>query len=376
MEKRLFKGGLHEVSLLGLGAMRLPKVEGMGEKIDFEKAQEIVDYAYAHGVNYYDTAYVYHAGESESFIGPALSKYPRESYFLATKMPLWEANSREDLERIFQTQLERTQAGYIDFYLMHALNAPNFKKAEELGLYDFMKEKQAEGLIRYIGFSFHDSPEVLENIASAHEWDFAQIQFNYLDYTAQNAKRQYEILEEHNIPTIIMEPVRGGALASPCAEANEIFKAARPRMSVASWAIRFAASFPNVLVVLSGMSNMEQIKDNVSTMTNFEYITDSDKETIEKALDAYRRRDVVPCTGCRYCMDCPAGVDIPGVFSVFNTSYAIDRNGEAFKESYYALPETALADKCVDCKKCMSHCPQSISIPERLAAIRDIAAKL
>lgn len=374
MQKRTFKG--KSVSLLGLGTMRLPKVEGMGEKIDFEKAQEIVDYAYAHGVNYYDTAFPYHAGESESFIGPALSKYPRDSYFLATKMPLWEVNSYEDFGRIFNIQLERTKAGYFDFYLMHALNRPNFEKAEKLGLYDFMREKQKKGLVRYVGFSFHDSPEVLEHIVSSRNWDFAQIQFNYLDYEQQNAKRQYEILEEHHIPTVIMEPVRGGALASPCEKANEIFKAAAPDKSVASWAIRFAASFPNVLTVLSGMSNMEQIEDNVATMTDFKYIDDKDRETIALALDAYRKKDVVPCTGCRYCMDCPAGVDIPGVFKIYNDSYAVERDGETFKAAYSALTPSARADSCVGCKKCMTHCPQSIKIPEKMAQIKDAAAKI
>jgi hypothetical protein len=357
---------------LGLGTMRLPKIEGEGEKIDFEKAQEIVDYAYSHKINYFDTAFPYHNGESESFIGPALSKYPRESYYLATKMPLWEVKDASDFERIFNIQLQRTSAGYFDFYLMHAMNRDNFKKAVELDLYGFMKKKQSEGLIRFIGFSFHDSPEVLEEIAEKYEWDFAQIQFNYLDYEQQNAKRQYEILEEHSIPAIIMEPVRGGSLASLCEKADEIFKSASPDKSIASWAIRYAASFPNVLTVLSGMSNMEQIKDNVSTMDSFKPIDEKDSLTIAAALDAYKKKDVIPCTGCRYCIDCPMGIPIADIFSAYNTYYAIEQKLDDFKESCNALQG---ADKCIGCKKCMSHCPQSIKIPEKLSLIVDILSK-
>lgn len=375
MEYRSFKNGLHSISLLGLGTMRLPKIEGQGEKIDFEKAQEIVDYAYSHGINYFDTAFPYHGGESESFIGPALSKYPRDSYFLATKMPLWEVKDASDFERIFNIQLERTGSGYFDFYLMHAMNRANFEKAVKLDLYGFMKKKQAEGLIRFIGFSFHDTPDVLAEMTDKYEWDFAQIQFNYLDYELQDAKRQYEILAEKHIPIIVMEPVRGGTLASPCEKSNEIFKEARPDKSIASWAIRYAASFPDILTVLSGMSNMEQIEDNVATMTDFEYIGESDAETIALALDAYKKKDVIPCTGCRYCMDCPMGVDIPGVFKIYNTFYAVEQDIKSFTEHYESLPSEAHAASCVSCGKCMTHCPQFIKIPEKMALINGILSK-
>ena len=316
MEMRQYRDTGVEVSLLGMGCMRLPKLDPEKPDIDYVKAQEIIDYAYSHGVNYFDTAYVYHGGQSESFIGQALKKYPRESYFLATKMPIWCVKKQEDVERIFNEQLQKCQVDYFDFYLFHAQDAGNFKKCQEFGVYEFLSRMKAEGKIRRLGFSFHDTPEVLRHICDTYDWDFAQIQLNYLDWEMQDARTQYQILADRGIPVVVMEPVRGGALASPCDAANILFREERPDKSVASWAIRFVASLPGVLTVLSGMSDMEQVRDNVDTMTNFEPLTERDREIIDAALEAYRKKDTVPCTGCRYCMDCPFGVDIPKMFAL------------------------------------------------------------
>lgn len=364
-----------QISALGLGCMRLPKINPEKDDIDYKKAEEMVDYAYFHGVNYFDTAYVYHGGKSEEFVGHALKKYPRESYYIATKMPIWSAKSPEDFEHLFATQLKRLDTDYIDFYLFHSLGKGLFQKAVDFGLYDFLTKKKREGTIRYLGFSFHDAPPVLETICSTYEWDFAQIQLNYVDWIMQDAKQQYEILEKYNLPCIVMEPVRGGALANPCETANNLFLTANPEKSIASWAIRYAASFPNVLTVLSGMSNMQQIIDNINTMTHFAPINNNEFTIIEKAAKAYIERETVPCTGCRYCMDCPSGVDIPGVFAQYNV-YAVDKNEENYKKNIQSGNTLQTAGNCIFCGQCLEHCPQAIEIPEKLNAIKDFNEKL
>ena len=375
MEMRQYRDTDVKVSLLGMGCMRLPKVDPEKEDIDYEKAQEIIDYAYANGVNYFDTAYGYHGGQSELFVGQALKKYPRESFFLASKMPIWCVKEKGDVERIFNEQLQRCQTDYFDFYLFHSQNAANFQKCQEFGVYEFLSQMKAEGKIRRLGFSFHDTPEVLWHICDTYPWDFAQIQLNYLDWEMQDAKTQYQILNDREIPVIVMEPVRGGALASPCEAADILFREERPDKSVASWAIRFAASLPGVLTVLSGMSNMEQVRDNVDTMTRFEPLTDREREVIDEALEAYRKKDTVPCTGCRYCMDCPFGVDIPKMFSLYN-HYVLDRDGEDYLEAYEAQPESERADQCQACGACMEKCPQHIRIPDQMVTIRETVEKI
>ena len=375
MIKRKYKNTNLEISLLGLGCMRLPLVEGSTTEIDYEKAEEIVDYAYNNGINYFDTAYPYHGGQSEKFIGHALKKYPRESFNLVSKLPIWLIKEEGDLEKYFNEQLANCQTEYFDFYLCHAVDATRFKAIKDFNIFEFLMKKKAEGKIRYVGFSFHDKPEVLAEIADTYPWDFAQIQLNYLDWELYKSKEQYKILAEREIPCIIMEPVRGGTLANPCKESNEIFKAARPDMSVASWAIRYAATFPNVLTVLSGMSNMEQIKDNVETMTNFQPITEEDSMVIEAALEAYRKNNTIPCTGCRYCMDCPMGVDIPEVFKIYN-NYAVSKFKSVFKEEYHALLDSEKAHNCISCGACVSQCPQGINIPEKMVDIRTFAEEM
>lgn len=375
MEKRLYKDTGKEISLLGLGCMRLPRLEPDGEKIDYAEAQKIVDYAYAHGVNYFDTAYRYHGGDSELFVGQALKKYPRESFYLATKFPVWMAEGPADVERIFKDQLERCQVEYFDFYLCHAQNRNNFKKIVDFGAYEFFQRMKAEGKIRHLGFSFHDSPAVLQQIVDTYQWDFAQIQLNYLDWDFQSAGQQYEILEKAGIPVIIMEPVRGGFLANPGEDAEAKFKAARPDESVASWAIRYAASLPGVMTVLSGMSTLEQVRDNVGTMTAFEPVTEEDRAVIEDVVENCLKKDFVPCTGCRYCMDCPFGVDIPKMFKLYN-GYALTKRARGFLEDYNETPESERVHNCQKCGACMAQCPQHIQIPDQLAMIGELVEKL
>ena len=375
METRLFKNK-EKISLLGFGTMRLPRTADEKQEIDIETAQKMVDYAIEKGINYFDTAYPYHNGESETFIGGALKKHDRKSVNLATKMPIWLVKSKADAERIFNEQLKKCRVDYFDFYLIHNINEAFFDSIDKYQIYDFLKQKQKEGKIRYLGFSFHDNPALLEKTVSKYDWDFAQIQLNYLDWDLQDAKRQYEILTEKKIPVIVMEPVRGGALATLSEKAIDIFKAADSEASPASWAIRYAASLPNVLTVLSGMSDMAQLKDNMGTMTNFRPINGDGQKTIEKAVTAYRESLEIPCTYCRYCMECPSGVHIPKVFAKYNQQRAKGENADTFYffMEYSLLGEQKQAHQCTRCGVCLPKCPQKINIPDELEKIAKFAA--
>lgn len=386
METRICKSTGRKISLLGFGCMRLPKPDPDKQDIDTELGERMIDYAYRHGVNYFDTAYPYHEGKSELFIGRALEKYPRESFNLADKMPGWLLHSRQDGERIFAEQLKKCRVEYFDFYLCHALSteADFIRAYEQTGVLDYLRGEKQAGRIRNLGFSFHGTPPELEKILRHNDWDFTQLQLNYLDWDAQDAKTQYRILADHGIPCVVMEPVRGGALNTLCEESLRVLKTAEPNRSAASWAIRFAASQPNVLTVLSGMSTSEQVRDNIDTMTGFQPLAPADYDVLKRALRVYLRTGSIPCTGCRYCMDCPSGVDIPKVFAIYNQcaaegrlpvsfgeDSAAEENRELFRKAYDALPEKNRAGHCVDCKKCMQHCPQKIRIPSRM---REIAA--
>ena len=374
MEYRELRGGKEKVSLLGFGCMRLPRLHPDKPEIDTELGQRMVDYAYSHGVNYFDTAYPYHEGLSEPFIGAALSKYPRESYNLVTKLPTWLINGEADIEHYFNEQLQKCGVDYFDFYLVHSLNAERFETVQKLHIFENLCELKAKGKIRHIGFSFHDKPDVLERILAAHDWEFAQIQLNYLDWELQDARRQYELIEQKGIQCTIMEPVRGGMLATLTPEAVDCFQQANPNVSTASWAIRYAASLPNVLTVLSGMTNFDHVTDNVATMEAFRPLSQQEREVIDHALAAYRKAVTIPCTGCRYCMDCPAGVSIPEVFAAYNR-YATSKSRSMFEELYHALDAGQRADNCVACGTCLSKCPQHIDIPKHMKEIAALAEK-
>ncbi len=385
MEYRELNG--QKISLLGFGSMRLPLNSETVTDIDRKTALKMVDEAYRNGVNYFDTAYPYHEGESERFVGEALQRYPRESFYLADKMPTWLIGSVADGERIFQEQLDKCRVKYFDFYLCHAVGqtADDFEKAYlKTGLLDVLKAYKAQGKIRNLGFSFHGSPERLEEILKASDWDFVQLQINYLDWTLQQAQRQYRLAEQYRLPVIVMEPVRGGALHSLCPEAEQILKQASPN-SCASWAMRYAASLPNVLTVLSGMTKPEHVADNLQTFASFRPLSDEEKAVVEKAKEAYLKTGFVPCTGCRYCMDCPFGVDIPEVFRVYNKCAStlslplsfhshrfIDKDANRFVAEYEKIPAQKRADRCRSCNRCTRHCPQHIDIPQKMQEIAEI----
>jgi predicted aldo/keto reductase-like oxidoreductase len=364
-----------DVSLLGFGCMRFPLIQNDPGKIDYPRAQKMIDRALEGGVNYFDTAWPYHEKHSEVFVGEALSKYPRDRYFLASKMPTWEtfASPRENMETIFSEQLRKCRVDYFDFYLVHSLNTEHLKKCRDYQMYEFLKKKKDEGRIRRLGFSFHANSEVLEEVVTSYDWDFAQIQLNYLDWEVLNAKGLYEYLTRKHIPVIVMEPVRGGALATLNETAAGLLKKADPQASISSWAIRFAASLPNVMTVLSGMSTLEQVEDNLKTLSAFKPLDEGEYNVIHQAIAAYRASGTIPCTGCRYCTDCPQGVAIPRIFSHYNI-YQIDKNRGGFNTNYGSLLAHEKAHNCVGCGLCMTHCPQEIKIPDSLKEIAAFAA--
>lgn len=368
MEKRkLDKLGI-ETSLLGFGCMRFPvTAEG---KIDEPEAERMLDKAIGAGVNYIDTAYPYHNGDSEPFVGRALKKYDRHAFYLATKLPCWNVTNREDAERIFVEQLKRLQTDYIDFYLMHAMGRDSFRKMADLGVVEYLEQLKADGRIRYLGFSFHDSYEAFEEILCYRDWDFCQIQLNYMDTEIQAGFRGYRLTEERNVPLIIMEPVKGGSLAAFAEDITGKFRALDPEASTASYALRWVGSLPNVKVILSGMSTMEQVEDNLKTFSPFRPLSDGEAKTIDDIVALIRGRVKNGCTACRYCMPCPAGVDIPGNFRVWNT-YHMYQNYNMVKNSWEnGLGEEKQAKNCIRCGKCEKACPQKLQIREDLEKVQ------
>ena len=360
-----------DIKKLGFGFMRLPM---NGEEVDIEQTKKMVDHYMELGFSYFDTAYVYMNGKSERAICDAVvSRYPRESFQLATKMPMHPIKEYADYQPIFNESLERTQAGYFDFYLLHALNKDSAKKADETGGWKFIQEMKAKGLIKHIGFSFHDSAAVLDEILTNHpEAEFVQLQINYADWESDNVQSRlcYEVARKHNVPVIIMEPVKGGSLAAMSEELEAKFKQANPEASVASWAIRYAASLEGLVTVLSGMSNEEQLQDNTSYMKDFKPLTDKERAVIAEVVEIFNRAPKIPCTACQYCVDdCPMKINIPRIFSTMN-HYMTFGNLEAAQRSYEnVVKDRGRASECLHCGSCESRCPQHIEIIKELEKI-------
>ena len=356
-----------KVSLLGFGCMRFPVLEN--GKINEKEATEMLDKAIKSGVNYIDTAYPYHNGESEPFVGKALEKYDRKSYFLATKLPMWKVESVEDAVSIFNEQLERLNKDYVDYYLFHALDKERWEKIKELDLITVFEKIKGEGKIRHLGFSFHDSYEVFEDIINYHNWDFCQIQFNYVDTEEQAGLKGYELAKSKKIPMVIMEPIKGGALAKLPNDAMKEFLKVEKDWSAASWALRYVASFDNVMCILSGMSTMPQVIDNLDTFNSIAKFTKEEYEAVNNVLEVFKKRIKNNCTGCKYCMPCPMGVDIPRNFALWNRMSMFDNKNLVSWSVDEMKKNNHDASKCIKCGKCEKLCPQHLSIRDDLEKV-------
>ncbi|MFA7128890.1 MAG: aldo/keto reductase [Sphaerochaeta sp.] len=368
MEKRTFENLGCTTSLLGFGAMRLPLTQN--GKIDEEQATLMLDTALDAGVNYLDTAYPYHNGESEPFIGKYLKKKDRKSLYLATKLPQWLVNSLEDAKRLFNEQLQRLDTPYFDFYLIHSIDKKAFDKMVELGVVAYLETLQKEGKIKHLGFSFHSIYEDFAYIANFRPWDFCQIQYNYLDTEDQAGDKGYALSEKLGIPLIVMEPIKGGSLANLAPELASKLQILDRTASSASFALRWVASHPNVKVILSGMSNLKQVEDNLKTFEPFVPLQDNEWQVLKEIHDIMLSRLGNGCTGCKYCMPCPFGVDIPGNFALWN-KYRMFQDFESVKKSW-ENPEvqSTRPPVCTECGQCLPLCPQHINIPEDLKKVQ------
>ncbi|MBO4591988.1 MAG: aldo/keto reductase [Eubacterium sp.] len=354
---------------LGFGMMRLPEKDG---EIDIEHVKRMVDKYMEMEMNYFDTAYIYHGGKSESAVGEALVKrYPRESFKLATKLPAWEIKEESDIERIFNEQCERACVDYFDLYLLHSIeDGNNIETYEKYDCFSWGLKKKAEGKIKHFGFSFHGSPELLERVLDEHpEVEFVQIQLNYLDRTnpVVRSEELYNILHDRNIPIIVMEPIRGGMLASLAPEQEAKFKAIRPDKSIASWALRYVGSLPGVMTILSGMSTEEQMDDNISTFTSFEPLSQEEMSAINEVTEDILSIPQIGCTACKYCTPgCPMQISIPDVFRTVNTlrRYPDDWRAKNFYSGL--ITRSGKAADCISCGQCEGVCPQHLPIIELL----------
>ena len=350
---------------LGFGLMRLPKKL---LSIDVEQTKEMVDLFMEAGFTYFDTAHVYPG--SEDAIGKALvGRYPRDSYTIATKLFVQAALTESDAKKQFTTSLKRMNVDYIDYYLLHCIMNNNYKKYEKFGIWDFAQEMKAKGLIRHVGFSFHSGPKLLDEILTEHpEVEFVQLQINYADWENKSvtSRANYEVARKHGKKIVVMEPVKGGALANPPKEICKMFSDYAPEMSPASWAIRFSASLDGILTVLSGMSNVEQMKDNLSYMKDFKPLNDEERQIIYKAQSIMSGTKTIPCTACRYCTKgCPKQIPIPDIFSAMNKRIGSGQL-EASLDDYKAVTAVSRAGDCIGCGQCESVCPQHISIIDQL----------
>ena len=366
-----------KLSALGFGSMRLPVVDGNDAQIDEAAALAMVDFAMAHGVNYYDTAWGYHDGNSELVMGKALARYPRESFFLATKFPGYDLANMDKVEAIFEKQLEKCRVDYFDFYLFHNVCEMNIDAYldPKYGIHEYLMQQKAAGRIRHLGFSAHGAYPVLKRFLDAYgkDMEFCQLQINYLDWDFQDAKAKVELLREHNIPVWVMEPLRGGKLArlEPTYEAR--LKALRPQESIPAWAFRFLQSLPTVAVTLSGMSDMEQLKANIATFAEDKPLTNAEMEALLAIAKEMTRKIALPCTACHYCVShCPQGLDIPRLLELYN-EHCFTGGGFIAPMALAAVPEDKLPGACLGCRSCEAVCPQQIKISEAMA---DFAQKL
>ncbi len=366
-----------QISELGLGTMRLPVIDGDDSKIDERLTDEMIEYAIKNGINYYDTAWGYHSGNSELVVGKCLKKYPRESFYLASKFPGYDLSNMGKTEEIFEKQLEKCQVEYFDFYMFHNVCEMNINEYldPKYGTFDYLIEQKRNGRIKHLGFSGHGSYDVLKRFLDAYGeyMEFGQLQINWLDWTFQNGKEKAELLKKYNIPIWIMEPLRGGKLANLSEENSKILKKMRPDENIPAWAFRFLQSIPETGVILSGMSNFEQLKENIETFKENKPLNDKEMKTILEIADKITKKTSLPCTACRYCTShCPQGIDIPMIIELYN-EHCFTGGGFLAPMALSAVPDDKKPSACIGCRSCEAVCPQQIKISE---AMSDFTKKL
>ncbi|MCI8747173.1 MAG: 4Fe-4S binding protein [Lachnospiraceae bacterium] len=364
------------LSALGMGTMRLPVFDGDDSKIDEEKTSEMVAYAIRHGINYFDTAWGYHSGNSEIVMGKVLKSYPRDSFYLASKFPGYDLSNMDKVEEIFEKQLKKCGVDYFDFYLFHNVCEMNIDAYldEKYGIYKYLTEQKENGRIRHLGFSIHGSYEILERFLEAYgdKMEFCQIQLNYIDWSFQNAKAKVELLNKRKIPVWVMEPLRGGKLAKLSEDVEEKLTGMRPEEEIPAWAFRFLQSIEGVTMILSGMSDFKQVQDNIKTFSTEKPLSKDEMDTLLGIADGILSRRL-PCTACHYCTShCPKGLDIPGLIKLYN-EHNFTGGGFIAPMALMATPEEKHPSACIGCRSCEAVCPQQIKISE---AMSDFANKL
>lgn len=365
-----------KVSVLGFGCMRLPVINGNMSWIDEPEAVRMIRYALDQGVNYIDTAYVYHEGKSEPLVAKALKDGYREKAMIATKLPVWNVKKYEDMEKLLDEQLRNLDTDCIDFYLVHALNKVYWSKLVSMGLFDFLLKSREKGKVKYLGFSFHDEFDLFKEIIDSFDWSFCQIQYNYLDENFQAGRRGLKYAYSKGLGIVVMEPLRGGALVNRLSpEAKTIMENAAVKRTPAEWGLKWVWNHPEVGVVLSGMSTMEQVKANIKYAEESEILlSPEDNRTISAIQKSYTQKLKIRCTSCKYCMPCPEGVNIAQCFDLYNRAFMLDDvKGALFW--YNRIPDEkgrGRASDCVECGECEKHCPQNISIRERLKEVREL----
>lgn len=372
MNYRQFGNCGFEASILGFGCMRFPVINRDNSHIDEEKAIKMLHYAIDNGVNYIDTAYPYHGQTSEVLVGKALKGGYREKVKLATKLPIWLVKTPEDCDKFLDEQLKKLDTEYIDLYLVHALDKEKFKKVKELGIWDFLCRAKESGKIKNIGFSFHDDVKTFKEILDTYDWDFCQIQYNYMDINTQAGDEGLAYAASKGVPVVVMEPLRGGKLAKNPPE-EVMYELQETGMTPAELALRWVWNHPEVKVVLSGMGTMEQVQENLKTADKAyaSSLTEKELKVVSDIRNSYNSRTKVGCTGCGYCMPCPAGVDIPENFSIYNEAFIYD-DLDSIKSYYNRMDEKKRASSCVKCGKCEKLCPQGIQIRKMLEEVNTV----